>query len=92
MNTARTIIKAKTPLTKQRVKALDFETLSLKSPWVEDPISWTKILKLWQNYNRALKSLEESLEKEIFKLKSDILIIDKSFFAVGENNKLLKIY
>ena len=25
-------------------------------------------------------------------LKSDILIIDKSFFAVGEKNKLLKIY
>ena len=69
LNTARTIIKAKTLLTKQRVKALDFETLSLKSPWVEDPISWTKILKIWQNYNRALKSLEESLEKEIFKLR-----------------------
>ena len=25
-------------------------------------------------------------------LESDILIIDKSFFAVGEKNKLLKIY
>ena len=69
INTSRTIIKAKTLLNKQRVIGLDFESLSLKSPWVEDPISWTKILKIWQNYNRALKALEENLEKEIFKLR-----------------------
>ena len=30
--------------------------------------------------------------KKFPSLKSDILIIDKSFFAVGEKNKLLKIY
>ena len=30
--------------------------------------------------------------KKFPSLISDILIIDKSFFAVGEKNKLLKIY
>ena len=44
INTNRTLIKAKTLLTKQRIKSLDFEILSLKSPWVENPIIWNKLL------------------------------------------------
>ncbi len=67
--TNRTIIKAKTLLNRTRVKNLDYDTLSLKSPWVENPISWNKILKIWQNYRRNLRQLEERLEKEIFKLR-----------------------
>ena len=43
--------------------------MSLKSPWVEMPLIWHKVLIIWQNYNRNLKQLEESLEKEIFKLR-----------------------
>ena len=68
-STNRTMIKAKTLLNKSRIKNLDFDILSLKSPWVEDPISWNKILKIWQNYRRNLRQLEERLEKEIFKLR-----------------------
>ena len=67
--TNRTLIKAKTLLTNARIKKLDYETLSLKSPWVENPIIWNKILKIWQNYRRNLRQLEERLEKEIFKLR-----------------------
>jgi len=67
--TNRTLIKAKTLLTPSRIKKLDFETLSLKSPWVENPIIWNNILKIWQNYRRNLRQLEERLEKEIFKLR-----------------------
>jgi len=67
--TNRTLIKAKTLLTPSRIKKLDYETLSLKSPWVENPIIWNKILKIWQNYRRNLRQLEERLEKEIFKLR-----------------------
>ena len=67
--TNRTLIKAKTLLTNSRIKKLDFETLSLKSPWVENPVTWNKILKIWQNYRRNLRQLEERLEKEIFKLR-----------------------
>ena len=65
----KTIIKAKTLLNSARVKNLDYDVLSLKSPWVEDPIIWNKILKIWQNYRRNLRQLEERLEKEIFKLR-----------------------
>ena len=67
--TNRTIVKAKTLLTKQRINNLDFETLSLKSPWVENPINWNNILKICQNYSRNLRQLEDRLEKEIFKLR-----------------------
>ena len=69
VNLNKTLIKAKTLLTKQRIKNLDFEILSLKSPWVENPMIWNKIIKIWQNYTKTLKLLEESLEKEIFKLR-----------------------
>ena len=67
--TNRTIVKAKTLLTKQRINNLDFETLSLKSPWVENPVNWNNILKICQNYSRNLRQLEDRLEKEIFKLR-----------------------
>ena len=63
------MIKAKTLLNVSRVKDLDFDVLSLKSPWVENPMMWHKILKIWQNYRRNLRQLEERLEKEIFKLR-----------------------
>ena len=36
---------AKTLLNKKRIISLDFEELSLKSPWVGDSSIWTKILK-----------------------------------------------
>ena len=39
-------------------KKKKYTTLKIKS-----------ILKIWQNYSKALKKLEEKLEKEIFKLR-----------------------
>ena len=65
----KTVVKAKTLLTNNRIKNLDYESLSLKSPWVNDSTKWNNILKIWQNYNRNLKQLEDRLEKEIFKLR-----------------------
>jgi len=67
--TNRTVIKAKTSLTKSRISKLELESLSLKSPWVENPMIWANILKIWQNYRRNLRQLEERLEKDVFKLK-----------------------
>jgi len=69
ISTNRTIVKAKTLLTKQRINNLDFEILSLKSPWVEKPEKWNNILKICQNYSRNMRQLEDRLEKEIFKLR-----------------------
>ncbi len=65
----KTVVKAKTLLTKKRINSLDFESLSLKSPWVINPINWNNILKIWRNYNRNMKQLEDRLEKEVFKLR-----------------------
>ena len=56
-------------MTKKRVSELDFEEISLKSPWVENPLNWQKILRIWKNYRRNLKQIEEDLEKQIFKLR-----------------------
>ena len=67
--TNKTILKAKTLLTKARVSKLNLENISLKSPWVENPKEWHKILKIWQNYRKSLKILEETLEKDVFKLR-----------------------
>ncbi len=68
-NSGRTLIKAKTLLTTQRVKDLDYESVSLKSPWVENPMIWMNILKIWQNYRRNLRQLEDRLEKDVFKIR-----------------------
>jgi len=65
----KTLIKAKTLLTRDRVENLDLDRVSLKSPWVENPAVWNNILKIWENYQKNLRQLEERLEKEVYKLK-----------------------
>ena len=59
--TDKTVVKAKTLLTKNRVKSLEFDSISLKSPWVEDFSAWNRILTIWKNYKRNLKQLEEDI-------------------------------
>ena len=68
--TDKTVVKAKTLLTKNRLKSLEFDSISLKSPWVEDFGVWNKILTIWKNYKRNLKQLEEDLEKNVFILRT----------------------
>ena len=65
----KTLIKAKTMLTRDRVENLDLDRVSLKSPWVENPLVWNNILKIWENYQKNLRHLEERLDKEVYKLK-----------------------
>ena len=67
--TNKTVLKAKTLLTKARVSKLNFENLSLKSPWADNISDWNKILKIWKNYKKSLRILEETLEKNVFKLR-----------------------
>ena len=56
-------------LNKGRISKLNFENLSLKSPWVDSIADWNKILKIWKNYKKSLRILEETLEKNVFKLR-----------------------
>ena len=67
--TNKTVLKAKTLLTKVRVSKLNFENLSLKSPWADNISDWNKILKIWKNFKKSLRILEETLEKNVFKLR-----------------------
>ena len=67
--TNKTVLKAKTLLTKGRVSKLNFENLSLKSPWVDSIPDWNRILKIWKNFRKSLRILEETLEKDVFKLR-----------------------
>ena len=60
--TNKTEIQAKTLLTKQRIKQLDLERLSLKSPWVEDPEKWFGILRIWEKYRSNLKKIDGGKE------------------------------
>ena len=96
MATDKTAVKAKTLLTKNRVKSLEYDSISLKSPWVEDFAIWNKILTIWKNYKRNLKELEEYLEKTIFILRTGdelqqgvmklakVYIADKRKVSIGD--------
>jgi len=92
----KTVVKAKTTLTKNRIKSLEFDSVSLKSPWVEDFAVWNKILTIWKNYKRNLKYLEENLEKNVFILRTGdelqqgvmklakVYIADKRKVSIGD--------
>ena len=94
--TDKTVVKAKTLLTKNRLKSLEFDSVSLKSPWVEDFGVWNKILTIWKNYKRNLKQLEEDLEKNVFILRTGdelqqgvmklakVYIADKRKVSIGD--------
>ena len=65
----RTLIKAKTKLTENKVTNLDFDRLSLKSAWVDDDGRWKKILEILDGYRQGLRVIEDTLERGIFKIR-----------------------
>ncbi|MCK4579162.1 MAG: DNA-directed RNA polymerase subunit beta, partial [Candidatus Marinimicrobia bacterium] len=65
----RTLIKAKTKLTETKVNGLDFDRLSLKSPWVNQTGRWGKIKEILSGYRQALAQIENRLEREVFKIR-----------------------
>jgi DNA-directed RNA polymerase subunit beta len=65
----KTLIKAKTHLTAQKIAKLDFDRLSRKSPWVEDAKRWKNILQIINGYRSGLMQVEEILEQAIFKIR-----------------------
>jgi DNA-directed RNA polymerase subunit beta len=69
LNANRTLIKAKTKLSEAKVSGLDFDRLSMKSPWVDDSKVWDKIQVILKGYNTALAELEDQLERDVFKIR-----------------------
>ncbi|UCD38234.1 MAG: DNA-directed RNA polymerase subunit beta, partial [Fidelibacterota bacterium] len=92
----RTLIKAKTKLTEAKISSLDFDRLSLKSPWVDNPKVWEKLQQILEGYNQQLKGLEDQLERDIFKIRvgdelqpgviklSKVYIANKRKISVGD--------
>jgi len=69
LGTNRTLIKAKTKLTDAKVSGLDFDRLSIKSQWVDNTRVWEKLLDVLEGHKKALKDLEDELERDIFKIR-----------------------
>ncbi len=69
LNENKTLIKAKTKLTSSKIAALDFDRLSMRSPWVEDKKRWQNIEEILHSYRAGLFEVEETLEQAIFKIR-----------------------
>ncbi len=69
LGTNRTLIKAKTKLTDAKASGLDFDRLSLKSQWVDNARVWGKLLQVLEGHKKALRDLEDELERDIFKIR-----------------------
>ncbi len=65
----RTLIKAKTKLTEAKIKALDFDRLSMKSPWVDAHKVWMNIRTILEGHRDGLSDIEDTLERSIFKIR-----------------------
>ena len=69
LNENKTLIKAKTKLTSPKIAALDFDRLSMRSPWVEEKKRWQNIEEILHSYRAGLSEVEETLEQAIFKIR-----------------------
>jgi len=65
----RTLIKKGTKLTEKRLKAYDMELFAMDVPWVESKNVWKKIKTVLETFRKEWKTLENTLESEVFKLR-----------------------
>ncbi|MFQ6676768.1 MAG: DNA-directed RNA polymerase subunit beta [Fidelibacterota bacterium] len=67
--TGKTLIKKSTKLTIKRIRSFDLERFAQDSAWVEDADTWKKIKTVWRSYRKEWQSIEDYLEREVFKLR-----------------------
>ncbi|MBC8215967.1 MAG: DNA-directed RNA polymerase subunit beta [Candidatus Marinimicrobia bacterium] len=68
-SSGRTLIKKGTKLTIKRLKTFDMERFDLSLSWIENKSVWKKVKTVWRNFKREWKSIEDYLEREMFKLR-----------------------
>jgi len=68
-SSGRTLIKKGTKLTIKRLKTFDMERFDLSLSWIENKSVWKKVKTVWRNFEREWKSIEDYLEREMFKLR-----------------------
>jgi len=69
ISNGRTLIKKSTKLTEKRLKTFDLERFAQDSPWIENKSSWKNIKTVWRTYRREWSEAEDTLEREVFKLR-----------------------
>ena len=69
MSNGRTLIKKSTKLTEKRLKSFDMERFAQDTKWIEDGAVWKDIKTVWRTYRREWAEAEDTLEREVFKLR-----------------------
>ena len=69
MSNGRTLIKKSTKLTEKRLKSFDMERFAQDTKWIEDGAAWKDIKTVWRTYRREWAEAEDTLEREVFKLR-----------------------
>ena len=69
ISSGRTLIKKGTKLTAKRLKSYNLERFAQDVPWVQDKQGWRRIKAVWRSYWKEWRIIEETLEKDVFKLR-----------------------
>ena len=69
ISSGRTLIKKGTKLTAKRLKSYNLERFAQDDPWVQDKQGWRRIKAVWRSYWKEWRIIEETLEKDVFKLR-----------------------
>ena len=65
----KTVVRAGTELTEERLRDLNFDSLSLESDWTEDEETNEKVHNLFDNYFNLSQQIDEEAERKIYKIK-----------------------
>ena len=69
ISSGRTLIKKGTKLTTKRLSTFNLERFDQSISWVENKNVWKKIKAVWRSFWKEWRMIEETLEKEVFKLR-----------------------
>ena len=69
ISSGRTLIKKGTKLTAKRLNSYNLERFAQDVPWVQNKQSWKRIKAVWRSYWKEWRIIEETLEKDVFKLR-----------------------
>jgi DNA-directed RNA polymerase subunit beta len=69
ISSGRTLIKKGTKLTAKRLKSYNLERFAQDVPWVQEKHGWRRIKAVWRSYWKEWRIIEETLEKDVFKLR-----------------------
>jgi len=69
ISSGRTLIKKGTKLTAKRLNSYNLERFAQDVPWVQNKQNWRRIKAVWRSYWKEWRIIEETLEKDVFKLR-----------------------